>query len=289
MSKSNLRHPLTRRRFLQWIVGLGASTAAAASYIRVIEPRWLTVDAFDLPIKGLSPALDGKRIAQLSDIHLSEDLSPERFAQAIDEVARQAPDWLVMTGDYVTDDAHRAEALVEPLRALPMPIYASYGNHDLWSGRAWIRHYLMAANVNVLINDGKQIASDLYLAGVDDMWSGTPSLLGALRNAPTGMPTILLAHEPDFFDIVLHEEAPIALQLSGHSHGGQVRLPTLKREPSGHFSFAPILPRYGRRYPIGLRQINERYVYTNRGLGTAGPPVRFNCRPELTIITLRPA
>lgn len=289
MSKFNRQSTLTRRHFLQWVVGLSVSAAAAASYVRVFEPRWLAVESFELAIKGLSPALDGKRIAQLSDIHLSEDLSPTRFAQAIDEVAKQAPDWLVMTGDYVTEDANLAEALVAPLRALTMPTYAIYGNHDLWSGQAIIRRHLEAANVNILLNSGQQIASNLYIAGIDDVWSGNPSLKSALSSVPRGMPTILLAHEPDYFDTVLYEEAPIALQLSGHSHGGQVRIPTLKREPSGHFSFAPILPRYGRRYPIGLRKINERYVYTNRGLGTAGPPVRLNCRPELTVITLRAA
>jgi predicted MPP superfamily phosphohydrolase len=100
---------------------------------------------------------------------------------------------------------------------------------------------------------------------------------------------VLLAHEPDFFDIVLHEKAPIALQLSGHSHGGQVRLPSSKPDPAGFYSYAPILPQYGRRYPIGLRYIDGRYVYTNRGLGVWPVPFRFNCRPELTLVTLRSA
>ena len=288
---ASLNHPsaLSRRRFLQWIAGLSAGTAASAGYIRVLEPRWLSVDTFELPIKGLAPSLDGKRLAQLSDIHLSKDFMPERFAEAIADVTRQAPDWLVMTGDYVTNDARLAEALVDPLRTLSMPIYAIYGNHDLWSGRATIKRCLNAANVNILLNSAIQIEEGLSLVGVDDVWSGSPSLKEALRNVPANKPTILLAHEPDYFSTVLYERAPVSLQLSGHSHGGQVRFPTLSPEPSGHYSFAPILPRFGRRYPIGLRKINERYVYTNRGLGTTGPAVRFNCRPELTIITLRSA
>jgi predicted MPP superfamily phosphohydrolase len=99
----------------------------------------------------------------------------------------------------------------------------------------------------------------------------------------------LMAHEPDFFDVVLHETAPISLQLSGHSHGGQIRFPMLHPDDAGLRTYAPVLPRYGRRYPIGLRQLDGRYVYTNRGLGSWPLPLRFNCRPELTVITLRSA
>lgn len=267
-------------------LGLALSGGAIFGYGRVLEPRWLNVDRLDIPIKGLPAVLDGKRIAQLSDIHLSQHFSPDRLAGAIDLVAHHAPDWLVLTGDFVGDDAGDAEALVEPLRALPMPVYAVYGNHDIWSDKPTVTRYLNEANVNILLNAATQIEQNLWLAGVDDLWSGQPDLRAAMQNVPTGAPAILLAHEPDFFDTVLHEQAPIALQLSGHSHGGQVRLPTTKADPAGYYSYAPILPQYGRRYPIGLRQFEGRYLYTNRGLGVWPVPFRFNCRPELTIVTL---
>jgi predicted MPP superfamily phosphohydrolase len=278
-----------RRNFLKWTLGLALSGGAIFGYGRAVEPRWLSVDRLEISIKGLPAALDGKLLAQLSDIHLSQHFSPERLANAIDVVARHAPDWLVLTGDFVGNDAEDAEALVDPLRILPMPIYAVYGNHDYWSDNPTVTRYLNQANANILLNTSTQIEENLWLAGVDDLWSGQPDLTAALRDVPTGAPTILLAHEPDFFDRVLREQAPISLQLSGHSHGGQVRLPTTKADPAGNYTYAPILPQYGRRYPIGLRHIEGRYVYTNRGLGVWPVPFRFNCRPELTLVTLRSA
>jgi uncharacterized protein len=280
---------LTRRRFLQWIGGTALTAGAMAGYIRLVEPRWLSIEHLEIPIPGLSPTLDGKRIAQLSDIHLSRYFSPERLASALQEVERQAPAWLMLTGDFVGNHAEAAAGLVEPLRRLSMPIYAIFGNHDLWTDRATVWRYLQEANATVLLNDAREIESNLWLAGLDDLWSGDPDLSVAMRNVPSGAPTILLEHEPDYFDTVLRENAPITLQLSGHSHGGQVRLPTLKPDVPGLHSYAPILPEFGRRYPIGLRQFKARYVYTNRGLGVWPIPLRFNCPPELTLITLRSA
>src|SRR4051812_15201488 len=92
---------MTRRRFFQWAAALTLSTGAAIGYSRIVEPNWLSVDRFELPIRNLPPVLDGKRIAQLSDIHLCQYFSPSRLASAVDEVNRLAPDWLLLTGDFV--------------------------------------------------------------------------------------------------------------------------------------------------------------------------------------------
>lgn len=287
MAESIHSSNLTRRRFLQLALGLSASTAAFAGYVRLVEPHWLSIEELEIPIPGLDVSLDGKRIAQLSDIHLSRYFSAENLASALQTVAQQAPDWLVITGDFVGDDARHAAGLVDSLGALQLPIYAVLGNHDYWSDTTIVQSYLRQANVQILVNEAIEIESNLWLAGVDDLWSGRPDIHAALRDVPSGAPSILLAHEPDFFDTVLYEDAPITLQLSGHSHGGQVRLPASKADPAGYYSYAPVLPMFGRQYPIGLRQINNRYVYTNRGLGMWPLPFRFNCRPELTLITLR--
>jgi predicted MPP superfamily phosphohydrolase len=257
------------------------------SYTRLVEPHWLSIDRIEIPIQNLPAALDGKRIAQLSDIHLCEYFSPENLAHVMDQVANLAPDWLMLTGDFVGHDAEDAAGLVDCVRALPMPVYAILGNHDYWSDNSTVKHYLHQANVNTLVNTSAQIDSNLWLAGVDDLWSGHPDLKAAMSDVPTNAATVLLAHEPDFFDSVLYENAPIALQLSGHSHGGQVRIPTTQPDEAGYYSRALVLPQYGRRYPIGLRQIEGCYLYTNRGLGVWPVPFRLNCRPELTEITLR--
>lgn len=115
------------------------------------------------------------------------------------------------------------------------------------------------------------------MAGVDDLWSGEPDIEAALTNWQEGVPTILLAHEPDFADGFL-ADGRIQLQLSGHTHGGQVRLPGMG---------PVVLPRFGQKYHNGLYQVGQGQVYTNRGIGLIDPAVRLNCPPEITEFVLR--
>jgi predicted MPP superfamily phosphohydrolase len=118
--------------------------------------------------------------------------------------------------------------------------------------------------------------SSLYLVGIDDLWQELADMPQALERVPGSGCKIALMHEPDFADIAA--QARIDLQLSGHSHGGQVRLPGI----------GPlILPRYGEKYPMGLARVGAlTQVYTTRGVGVLPPPVRFNCPPEVTFLTL---
>ncbi|RIK38950.1 MAG: metallophosphoesterase [Chloroflexi bacterium] len=273
---------------LQLLGGLAAASIATVAYSRLVEPRWVDVEAIDLHIAGLPERQAGKRIAHLSDIHLCDFTGPEGLAEAITIINPLAPDWIFLTGDYVGDHARDAEGMVEPLRRAQAPIYAVFGNHDYWSDVRIVLAALEEAGVHVLRNQATQIANDLWLAGVDDIWGGRPDLNVALQGIPSGATTLLMVHEPDFFDLVIQREAPVAVQFSGHSHGGQVRLPLLRPGRDGLYTYAPILPRFGRRYPIGLRQVGGRQVYTSRGLGMWPAPYRLNCRPEITIFTLLP-
>jgi predicted MPP superfamily phosphohydrolase len=128
-------------------------------------------------------------------------------------------------------------------------------------------------NQSHVIERGQQ---RLWFAGVDDVFEETADLPQALKDVPAIEATILLAHEPDFADYA--SRFPVDLQLSGHSHGGQVRIPGV----------GPIvLPILGRKYHTGLNQAGRMQVYTTRGLGVINPPVRFNCLPEVTLLTLR--
>ena len=282
------RH-LSRRTFLQMAGGSALAVAAGAGYVRVVEPEWVAVDEITLTLPGLPSALDGKRVAQLSDIHISKYLGPEKLLDAVERINALAPDWLFLTGDYSTGGQHYTDGLVDPLGKLEMPTFAIYGNHDHWGSLDTVRQRLEEAGMTVLQNGSRQLAAGLWVAGVDDAWSGTPDLKATLADPPADAVTLLLAHEPDYFDVVLRAQAPIAAQFSGHSHGGQVRLPTLTAGPDGRHTFAPILPHLGQKYPIGLRQIDGRWLYTNRGLGMWPKPYRLNCRPEITLFTLRPA
>ena len=278
---------LSRRRFLQLTGGLALSGTAGFAYTRLLEPAWVEVVEQALIIPNLPQHLSGRRIAQLSDIHLGEYTGPEKLWSAVNQVNRLAPDLVFLTGDYVTSSASQAAELVEPLRSVQAPVYAILGNHDLWTDRAIVTRSLAETPVRLLVNRGEEALPGLFVAGVDDIWSGQPDIRAALDGAPAGGVSLLLAHEPDFFDQVADARAPVAVQFSGHSHGGQVRLPSTTPDGAGLWTRAPILPRHGERYPIGLYKVGDRQVYTNRGLGVWPLPFRLNCRPEITIFTLQ--
>jgi predicted MPP superfamily phosphohydrolase len=275
---------LSRRRFLQLLAGSVLASAGLFGYSRLGEPNWLAVEQITLCEPGLPPHLDGLRFAQISDIHLGEYTSPEQIASAIHQLNNLAPEFVMLTGDYVCRRAQAAQGLVDPLRMLAAPAYAVYGNHDLWSNRDTVGRYLQESGATVLLNQSVEVADGLVLAGLDDVWSGRPDLQTALNHVPMAATVLLMVHEPDYFDQVLSTDAPVAVQFSGHSHGGQVRLPMLDKQ--GIRLQAPILPRYGQRYPIGLRQVGRRQVYTNRGIGVWPYPIRLNCRPEISMFTL---
>jgi predicted MPP superfamily phosphohydrolase len=268
-----------RRRFLKAAGGLALTGAAGLSYTRWVEPGWYDVERVTLRIRVLPDNRAGTRLAQISDLHLSQYAGPEQLNEAVQTINSLRPDAVLLTGDYVGDDAGSAQGLIEPLRGLKAPAFAVFGNHDYWTDQDKVAGYLDEADVRVLCNQAVQFGEGLWLAGLDDVWSGRPNLRTTLQEVPADAATLLLAHEPDFFDTVIQSGAPVTVQLSGHSHGGQVRIPGLG---------APVLPYLGKRYPIGLRRVGDRQIYTNRGLGVWPLPYRFNCRPEITLFTLEP-
>jgi predicted MPP superfamily phosphohydrolase len=278
---------LSRRRFLQLLGGSVLGAVGLYAYGRVLEPNWIDLEQITLTVPNLPERLAGLRIAQISDIHLSEYTSPEKLFSVTRWINQLAPDFVMLTGDFVGKRAEDAAGLVDPLRTLQMPAYAVYGNHDLWTDRGTVKKFLQEGGVTILTNEATEVAGGLYLAGLDDLWSGHPDLRAALRNVPAEAPTLLMVHEPDYIDRVVATNAPVAVQFSGHTHGGQVRIPLWDGERVR--IHAPVLPRYGERYPIGYQSVSYSAVYTNRGLGLWPLPFRFNCRPELSLFTLRPS
>ncbi len=280
---------LSRRQFLQLIGATVMTGAAGFAYGRLLEPGWVDVELVTLTLAGLAESLSGLRIAHISDIHLSRFTSPGKLLDAVTRVNRLQPDLVALTGDFVGHEAGFAAGMVEPLRMLDPPAYAVYGNHDLWSDRAAVGTALAETPVRLLVNESVEAAPGLTIAGIDDAWSGDPRPQQALADAPPGNTNLLLCHEPDYIDSIHNMEAPIALQLSGHSHGGQVRLPSTRPDGDGLSSRAPILPHMANRYPIGHYHVGRHQLYTNRGLGVWPLPFRLNCRPEITVFTLQPA
>jgi len=179
--------------------------------------------------------------------------------------------------------ASHAEACARLLRQIEAPHgrWAVLGNHDFATDPRYVTAALRAADIQVLANQALPIEHDgvrFWLAGVNDVLSGTADLDSTLRHVAGGEAVILLAHEPDYADYV--GRYGVDLQLSGHSHGGQVRFPFLP----------PLyLPDLAKKYFLGLYDVGPLKLYTNAGLGTVNLPIRWNCPPEITLLTVRRA
>ncbi len=245
------------------------------------ESDMLAVEQITLPIKNLHPALEGFKIVQLSDIHLIPYTKPPFVKKAVEISNGLQPDITVLTGDYVWHDVEAMFALTPLIARLNARygVFSILGNHDLWTNVDIIRQGLAEARIPLLLNQGVPVTvgeATLWLAGLDDGWAGQPDLNAALAKAPGEATIVLLYHEPDLADEVVRD-GRVHVQLSGHSHGGQIRL-----ERFG----APLLPHLGRKYDMGLYKLDEMWLYTNRGLGATSIPIRYNCPPEITEITL---
>lgn len=272
----------SRRRFLQsTLFGLGAALAACVgspAYGFLLEPGWLALEQVRVTLPGLASHLNGLRLALLSDLHRSARVGPELIGRAVDLALEAEAELILLAGDYVTGSATYADSCAEILSRLHAPagVYACLGNHDHWTDPEAVAAALSLAGVRVLRNEGLEVVQGVWLAAVDDVWERQADLDAALAGAPPGATVILLAHEPDFADAVARD-GRVMLQLSGHSHGGQVRLPLFG---------PPVLPYLGQRYPAGLYQVGRMQLYVTRGVGLITPPVRFNCRPEVTVLNI---
>lgn len=233
--------------------------------------------------------MDGFTIALLSDFHFDQTFSVHPIRNSIEVVNNLHPDLIVLAGDFVSvplvGDPARGADMAEPCAELlgklraPHGLWAVMGNHDVFSDPARVSGALTANGIEILTNRSVAIENNggrFWLAGVDDVSGGDADLVASLRGIATEEPTVLLAHEPDYADYVARY--PVDLQLSGHSHGGQVRLP---------FVTPLFLPDLGRKYIWGLYRIGHLTLYTTAGIGTVRLAVRFNCPSEITLLTLR--
>lgn len=285
----NIALTITKFRRTKFNKYIGSSVKAGAEYAGIkkrLDALQCDIECFTLAIPNLPPQLSGLRLAQISDIHLGEHFHPEHLYEAVMLLNQLAPDHVLMTGDYVTDHVRYASGLIEPLRRLESPAFAVLGNHDCYCGADEVMRAFAETPVQVMRNSAVELYPGFWLAGLDDILRGRPNLAATLRPIPSGASTLLMVHEPDFFNQIVREAAPIQLQLSGHTHGGQIRIPRLRAPFQQTQTWAPVLPSLGREYSMGLYSAHNRYVYINRGLGFTGWPIRLNCRPEITLITL---
>jgi predicted MPP superfamily phosphohydrolase len=273
---------LHRRTFLKTAIAAAVPTApvVVASY-GLYEAGSVRIERPTVELPYLPAAFDGLRVAFLTDIHHGPFVGLDYVASIVRTTLALGPDLILLGGDYVSKEARYVEPCFEVLAGLkaPLGVFGVLGNHDYWHGLRETHAGFAAAGIGELTNAGVWLergTSRLRLAGVDDYWGGKPDAVPAVGPARAEDACVLVSHNPDFAESL--RDSRVGLVLSGHTHGGQVYVPGYG---------APIVPsRYGQKYLQGLVQAPTTRVYVSRGLGTVTPPLRYNSRPELTLLTL---
>ena len=270
------------KRALAAVVGAGTVVATgAAAYAHLVAPYQPRVVHLTLPVPEDAPYLQSLRIAFVTDTHVGPGFDAHHLEPIHRLVRRIAPHLLLLGGDYVSESprfiARAVDRLTPMAREAPHGAYAVLGNHDMSCVPARVERALQGAGIPVLRNRaiGLHIrGGPLWIAGIDEALLGRPDPRATFDQIPPGTPTIVLWHESDFAESVARFR-PL-LQLSGHTHGGQVRLPAI----------GPLAtPIAGERYVRGLYDVAGMPLYVSSGVGVYRPPVRLFCPPEVTLIT----
>ena len=269
---------ISRRRFL---AGLGAAGAAIGADAFGFEAHRVLVSRHDVLIPSLAGALNGLRIAQVSDVHLPGNQLAARAA--LDHLRRERPEVVILNGD-MTESAQALGQVREFARAArgSLATVAVLGN---WEYRAGVnqeraREVYQASGVDLLVNQSRVLelgGSSLALVGLDDMLSGVPDLTAARAGLAAGETELWVIHEPSFADQLPAGLPRPTVLLAGHTHGGQIRIPFLP----------PVKPTGAGRFLEGWYGDTPAPMYVSRGVGTTGIPARFRCPAELPIFTLR--
>ncbi|MGV8143023.1 MAG: metallophosphoesterase [Methanothermobacter sp.] len=278
MKDEELKYPRIRRKMQQ-----GMTSWRYRLFRPEFKPDDFQIEEVEVDISGLNQAFEDYRIANISDIHLGQWITPEHLEGVVELVNQQEPDLIAITGDFVSyvfdEVAEDLESSLNKLKPNDVSV-ATLGNHDHWLGAHKLRSILKRCDVIDVSNDVytlKRGKAQLHIAGVDSVMLNKNRLDLVMDRLPENGPAILLAHEPDFADIS-STTGRFSLQISGHSHGGQFVIPglgTIIRGP--HFV----------KYPLGKYQVKDMVQYTSRGLGTNIFWFRINCDPEITVFTLK--
>lgn len=272
---------MNRRSFLRVAAASAVVVPTAAVGYGFAEAESLQVERVSLLVPNLPRAFDGLRVAFLTDIHHGPYTELEFVAQIVRTTLSLQPDLILLGGDYGLRDRKYIAPCFDVLRMLsaPLGMYGVLGNHDHWHGRDETRAGMRRAGIEELTDRGEWLtrgADRLRLGGVDDLWCGKPDVAAAVGDATREDAVLLLSHNPDLAETLTDRR--VGLVLSGHTHGGQVIVPGMTN---------PFIPsRYGDKYSRGRVEAPATTVYVSRGLGLTGLPVRYNCPPELTLVTL---
>lgn len=280
---------MNRRSFLKKMLGAFIATVGVTTggyyYASELETNMLQINKQTIDSKKIPPSFQYFKIVQFSDTHVGFHYSLEQLSDLVETINKQNPDMIVFTGDLIDEPQtyKNHDQLIQILKQLKAPYgkYWVYGNHDHGGYGTNIIHDLMeAADFQLLLNEHQVIEKGkdkIIVAGIDDAILGVPDVKNAMQDTQADDFIMLLAHEPDMADVAI--DYPIDIQLSGHSHGGQVRLPFL-----GHL----YTPSYAQNYIHGKYTFlpSDFILHVNRGIGTTRLPVRFFCKPELHVYSL---
>jgi predicted MPP superfamily phosphohydrolase len=277
---------MSRRALLQGgLTGVLAAAGLTAFEIyqaRYVNPYSPQLERLDLAVPAGSEGLAGMKIGFITDTHVGPFVETGDLYRALDLIRAESPDLILLGGDYISESPRyapeTAAAIADLLSDAPLGGYGVIGNHDLSVSRTRVQEALVTVGIPVLRNQTTVVTyggAHLAIAGIDETLLGDPRPVETIAQAPAGVPVLALWHEPEFA-----EQAAAAgafAQLSGHTHGGQIRLPGIG--PVG-------LPVHGKRHVIGRGIADGMPIYTSRGVGVYRPPARFNCPPEVTLVTL---
>jgi len=278
----------TRRGFIKnslfFLAGSLLFTSAGYTYARLIEPKRLITNKHTIHHPLIPKKFNGIRIVQFSDTHLGHYFDLNRLAKVVEKINELQPDIVLFTGDLIHEpnkfpDAGQIIPILSKIEA-PLGKFSIYGNHDHGGyGTDIFRDLMKRSGFTVLVNEHTLIELDnnnkIAIAGLDDMLLGKPDFSAMTNNIPPETYTIALVHEPDGANMTAFY--PVHLQLSGHSHGGQIQLPF----------FGPLItPPLGNQYYEGFYKVGNLTLYVNRGIGTTRIPFRFLSAPELAVFTL---
>ncbi len=282
---------LNRRRFLKLTAAAAGTAVAAGLYAWRVEPVWLEVVHRPLPVRGLPTGWVGRRLVQLSDLHVGRRVDPDYLVSALRRVSDLRPDLVAITGDFMScESTEQLDEVARILGHLDRPRFgtvAVLGNHDYGVGWAHpaladaLTTRLRSLGLTVLRNQACDL-DGLTVIGLDDLWGGRFDTAAVAGDLTRDAASVVLCHNPDAVDRAGWAGDPgwagyRGWVLSGHTHGGQVKPPFLP---------PPLLPVMNRRYTAGAFDLwDGRWLYVNRGLGHL-LRVRFNVRPEATVFEL---
>ncbi len=258
-----------------------AGSWSKTARIALDEANSLSLERVEIRLKRLPKKLDGFKIIHLSDTHHSPLTGLDHIKRVVKVANRLRPDMFLLTGDYVSHEREYIAPVAAVLGKLKAKygIYACLGNHDHWTDANLVTHLFRGEGIKMLVNEGLRFearGASFWLAGVDDYMVGKTDVPAALRGSFPDEMKLLLAHNP----IIFREAARtgVDLTLSGHTHGGQIKLRDDEKR---------ILRR--RKLQSGLHTRKNSQIYITRGIGTVVVPMRYQCPPEISFLELRTA